>query len=74
MDKRASEGHLVDLRDGDDGGIVIEVHRKHRGERSLSLCLGSNIFNCWTHIELMVDGQHWVQSKRHRLWFSMKTV
>lgn len=30
--KRASDTNLeVDLHDGEDGGIVMDVHRRHRG-------------------------------------------
>ncbi|XP_045197016.1 mitogen-activated protein kinase kinase kinase 4-like isoform X2 [Mercenaria mercenaria] len=51
--KRSSDTNLeVDLHDGEDGGIVMEVHRRHRGSEG-ALCSSHNVFSYKPHTRIV---------------------
>jgi hypothetical protein len=52
--KRASDANLeVDLHDGEDGGIVMDVHRRHRGNVTHQMCHSFIVFICSYFISLL---------------------
>ncbi|KAL4233273.1 Mitogen-activated protein kinase kinase kinase 4 [Mactra antiquata] len=65
--KRSSDSNLeVNLHDGEDGGICMDVHRRHRGSDS-ALCNSHNVFSYKPHNRMHLAIQKLEKERNDRL-------
>ncbi|XP_052808624.1 mitogen-activated protein kinase kinase kinase 4-like isoform X2 [Mya arenaria] len=67
LDKRASDS-AVDIHEGEDGGIVMEVHPRHRGsDGGLNLCASHNMFSYKPHTRMVTAIENLERSRQEAL-------